>query len=262
MDGVSTWLVVSLSGLENRTLDRCAEFAAELRCRGVPLTLLVAPRPERAEPPSPDSPVQRWVRDRVDDGDTIALHGFEHSAPTDGLLPRLVTGRGAEFAALPAHEAGLRLIAALATVERLGLRVETFVPPRWLASPGTLSALRHHGFTVCADGTAVHELGTGLVHRARVHAFGSGERGEVRRCRSLVSRVGRTARRGLPVRLAVDAADLQRPLPGRAVLDAVDLALEQGAVPRSYDDFASRVPRPRGAESAGNVAVNLDPLSR
>jgi hypothetical protein len=75
-------------------------------------------------------------------------------------------------AALPAHEAGLRLTAAATAMERAGLRSDGFVPPRWLASPGTVVALRRKGFALCADIVGVRDLHTGTIHRGRVQASG------------------------------------------------------------------------------------------
>lgn len=269
---MSTRLVVSLSGVGRRTLRWSVEFAAELDRRGVPLSLLLAPRPGGAEPLAPDSPVLRWVRERAGGEDTLALHGFDHgTGPVGRLLPRLASSatrqgsvvRGAEFASLPAHEAGLRLTAALAVIDQLQLRVDTFVPPRWIASPGTLAALRRRGFHVCADMTSVRELRTGVIHRARVLGFGPGERAEPWWCRALVLGAGRAARRGRMVRLAVDATDLERPGPRQAIVDAVDLALHHGALPMTYGGFAAvpRIPRPRVDGPTVNHARNVDPLS-
>jgi uncharacterized protein len=268
---VSMRLVVSLSGIGRRTLQRCVDFAAELDRRSVPLSLLLAPRPDGAERPAPESPALRWVRKRIDGGDAIALHGFDHGVGSEkSLLPRLASSatrqgsllRGAEFATLPAHEAGLRLTAALAIMDQLRLRVDTFVPPRWIASPGTLTALRRHGFEVCADMTAVRELRSGMIHRSRVLGFGPGERAEPWWCRALVLGTGRAARRGRMVRLAVDATDLERPGPRQAIVDAVDLALHHGALPTTYGGFAlPRIPRPRADGAAVQHPRNLDPLS-
>ncbi|MFR9730442.1 DUF2334 domain-containing protein [Saccharopolyspora sp. MS10] len=262
---MGTSLVVSLSGLGDRALDRCAAFAAELDLRRIPLTLLVAPRPSGAAPPAPDRPCAAWARARQRGGDAVALHGFDHAPSGQRLLPRVVSSgalaavRGAEFAALPAHEAGLRLRAASAALERLGLRTDVFVPPRWLSSPGTLAALRHQEFAVCADALTVHELGTGRVHRARLHALGPGARAEPWWCRALLLGAARAARRGRSVRLAVDAADLARPGPRTAVLEAIDLALHHGARPATYAAFAG-APAPKRRRAVGPV-LNLDPLS-
>ncbi|WP_130344302.1 DUF2334 domain-containing protein [Herbihabitans rhizosphaerae] len=221
-------LVVSLSGTNARTLDRCAELAADLDQRGVPLSLLVAPRAETEA-------VLDWVRERAGRGDALLLHGYDHTAE-----PRMRTvafGRKAEFAALPAHEAGLRLTAATRAFERLGLTADAFAPPRWLASQGTLTALRRKGFSVCADLLAVRDLRFDTVHKGRVLGFGSSDRAEPWWCFTVVLGAARLARRGGLIRLAVDAADLARPGPRQAVLDAVDVALHHGAEAITYRRF-------------------------
>jgi uncharacterized protein len=229
MVSVSARLLVSLSGITARTLDHGADLTDELASRGVPLSLLLAPRVAGADQ---RRPVLSWVRERLAAGDALLQHGFDQSSE-----PR--SRRRAEFAALPAHEAGLRLIAANATMERLGLEPHGFVPPRWLASPGTLVALRRKGFTMCADLVGVRDLRTGTVHRGRVQGFGVSERTEPWWCFALVMGAARTARRGGLVRLAADTADLARPGPRQALLDAVDIALHHGARPTTYADLVT-----------------------
>lgn len=204
-------------------------MAAELDSRGVPLSLLVAPRVDRQ---SADSPALRWVRSRAVGGDAVVLHGLDHDL--DPCRRARVIRRQAEFAALPAHEANLRLVAARALLERLDLHTDYFAPPRWLASAGTLIALRRHGFRLCADVTAVRDLRNGTVIPGRVHGLARTERGEQWLCWALVLGVARAARRGGLVRIAVDAADLHRSGPRQAVLDAVDIALHHGAEPMTY----------------------------
>jgi predicted deacetylase len=148
-------------------------------------------------------------------------------------------------------------------MDELRLRVDTFIPPRWFASPGTVTALSRHGFGVCADFGAVRELETGRTHRARVLGFGLGDRAEPWWCRALVLGAARAARRGRLVRLAVDAADLSRTGPRQAVLDAVDLALHYAASPVTYDEFAaaSPIPRPRVERVFVDHTRNPDPIS-
>lgn len=226
---MSPRLVVSLSGINARTLAQATGLAAELDSRGVPLSLLVAPRVDRQPV---DSPALRWVRSRAAGGDAVVLHGLDHDL--DPCRRARVIRRQAEFAALPAHEANLRLVAARALLERLDLHTDYFAPPRWLASSGTLTALRRHGFRLCADVTAVRDLRQGVVFPGRVHGLARTERGEQWLCWALVLGVARAARRGGLVRIAVDAADLHRPGPRQAVLDAVDIALHHGAEPLTY----------------------------
>jgi hypothetical protein len=226
MVGVETRLLVSLSGTTPRTLHRCADLAAELERRRVPLSILHVARTE-------NGPVTAWVRGRSAAGDSVLLHGYDHRvAPTHRAVQ---LGRKAEFAALPAHEARLRLIAAKAALDSTGVTVDGFAPPRWLASSGTLQALREHGFTLCADLVSVRDLVTGEVRRARVQEFTSqSHRTETVRCFALVLAAARAARRGGLVRLDIDAMDLARPGLRQAFLDAVDVALENRAFGSTY----------------------------
>jgi predicted deacetylase len=206
---VTTRLVVSLSGINARTVDRCAELSLELARRNVPLSLLFAPRVAGS-----DATVIEWVRERCAAGDALLLHGFDHAAEPRGRGVGL--GRRAEFAALPAHEAGLRLTAATAALERVGLSATCFAPPRWLASRGTLIALQRKGFRLCAEVGAVRDLRTDTVYKGRVAPWW-----------------GRHSRRGGLIRFAVDSSELARP----GLLDAVDSALHHGASAITYPDL-------------------------
>ena len=239
-------LIVSLSGLSEdapESLVRAVAFAAELDARGVPLSQLFRPGGARA-----DSPLVSWLHQRRAAGDTVVLHGFDHTEDPIGnwqssALARV--GRRAEFATLPRHEAGLRLTAARRTLTALGLRTAVFVPPRWLASAGTVEALVEQGFAVLADESAVRALqGPGAEVRARVLGFrASGEKrpvaegrraAEAWRSRLLAAEVLRTARRGGLVRINVRDKDLRRPERVESALAAIDAALALGAVPDTY----------------------------
>ncbi|SLJ82809.1 putative deacetylase [Mycobacteroides abscessus subsp. abscessus] len=67
-----------------------------------------------------------------------------------------------------------------------------------------------------------------------MYGIGEGFRAEPWWCRALVMGAARTARRGGVLRLAISGAQLQRPGPRQAMLDAVDLALYHGAVSEVY----------------------------
>jgi uncharacterized protein len=234
-------LVVSLSGLTHdapEALDRAVAFTGELEALGVPVSQLFRPAGVPA-----GSPLAAWIHERRAAGDALVLHGYDHTADP---LPQPRVGRRAEFAALPRHEAGLRLVAARRALTALGLRTDLFVPPRWLASPGTVDALREQGFGVLADEHGVRflrEPATPLL-RSRVLGFRvSGERhpvaddrraAEAWRCRVLAAEVTRTVRRGGLVRINVRAKDLKRPPRRVAVLAAVDAALGLGAMATTY----------------------------
>jgi uncharacterized protein len=183
------------------------EFAAALDARGVPLTHLLRPA---------DAPEElvAWIRER---GDTLALHGYDHATRPLGHGRR--TG---EFASLPHHEAALRLTAARRALTALGLWTDVFVPPRWLASDGTIAAAAEQGFRVLAVDSGIHDLRTGEVTPARVLG-----------ARSAALGVAWVLRRGGPVRIHVRAKDLRRPGRTDSVLAAVDAALAQ-ATPTTY----------------------------
>lgn len=226
-DDADTRLLVSLAGL--RAGSRTEELLHALDERGVGLTLLLRPRT------CVRSPLAAWAADRVRRGDRILLHGYDHA-----VLPR-PSGwrrRRAEFAGLGAHEARLRLAAACAVLERSELPVDGFAPPRWLASPGTLAALRGHGFALCADATGVHDLRTGDLHRARVLNAPGGHASAVR-CFGFVQAAARAARRGGLIRIGGDTADLAGANSRHAFLDAVDIALDAGARPATYGDLVA-----------------------
>ncbi len=219
-------LIVSVSGIRDDTCEHAAEFARELDKRGVPLSLLVAPRLKDKYRLTQDESTQQWLRGRRDAGDAVVLHGYDQAA---------TKRRRAEFATLPRHEAKLRLMAADRVMEQTGLRTRVFAAPRWIASPGAMAALPEAGFRLIAGINSLHDFENGAIERGRVLGIGEGFKAEPWWCRALVIGAGRTARRGGLVRLAVSAKQLGSSGPTMAMLDAVDLALYSGATPSVYE---------------------------
>ncbi|APE18245.1 DUF2334 domain-containing protein [Mycolicibacterium pallens] len=218
-------LIVSVSGINDRTLGEVDEFARALQGRGVPLSLLVAPRLKDGYRLESDPRTITWLTHRRAGGDAVVLHGFD-AAATKKL-------RG-EFATLPAHEANLRLMGADRVLEHVGLRTRLFAAPGWTVSAGTAFALPRNGFRLLVDLHGVTDLVTGATSRARVVGIGEGFVTEPWWCRTLVLSAERTARRGGVVRLAVTAKQLRKVGPRQAMLDAVDLALMYGCTPTVY----------------------------
>lgn len=212
-------LIVSISGIRHETCSAAADFADAMDLRGVRLSLLVAPRLEDKYRLVDDDSTQHWLRGRRDAGDAIVLHGYDQAA---------TKRRRAEFAALPLHEARLRLTAADRVLEQTGLRTRIFAAPHWTASEGAMAALPDAGFRVAAGLTAIHDLEQGTAVRARVLGIGGGFRAEPWWCRALVMGSGRIARRGATLRLAVSAKQLGRSGPRQAMFDAIDLAIYHG----------------------------------
>ncbi len=218
-------LIVSVSGIRERTLDDVAEFCEKMDARSVPVSLLVAPRLTGGYRLDHDPVTVEWLTRRRAAGDAILLNGYDDAATKK---------RRGEFATLPAHEANLRLTAADRVLEHLGLRTRLFAAPRWTASPGTATSLPRNGFRLLADLHEITDLVRQTTVRARVLGIGEGFLSEPWWCRMLVLSAERVARRDGVVRVAVAASHLRKTGPLQAMLDAVDLARLQGCEPTVY----------------------------
>jgi predicted deacetylase len=218
-------LIVSVSGICERTLDDVAEFCEKMDNRSVPVSLLVAPRLKGGYRLDQDPVTVEWLTGRRAVGDAILLNGYDDAATKK---------RRGEFATLPAHEANLRLMAADRVLEHLGLRTRLFAAPRWTASPGTVTVLPRNGFRLLADLHEITDLVRQTTVRARVLGIGEGFLSEPWWCRMLVLSAERVARRDGVVRVAVAASHLRKPGPLQAMLDSVDLGLLHGCEPAVY----------------------------
>ncbi|BBZ77810.1 DUF2334 domain-containing protein [Mycolicibacterium anyangense] len=216
---------MSVSGICERTLADVDEFCSVLDSRGVPVSLLVAPRLKNGYRLDADPVTVDWIRRRRADGDAVVMHGFDEAATKK---------RRGEFATLPAHEANLRLMGADRVLEHVGLRTRLFAAPGWTVSAGTVTALPRNGFRLLADLHGVTDLVGGTTTRGRVLGIGEGFLTEPWWCRTLVLSAERTARRAGVVRVAVAARQLRKPGPRQAMLDVVDLALMHSCTPTVY----------------------------
>ncbi|ORA65818.1 DUF2334 domain-containing protein [Mycolicibacterium elephantis] len=218
-------LIVSISGISDRTLPDVDGFCAQLDVRGVPASFLVAPRLKGGYRIEADAPTVDWLTARRDRGDAVVLHGFDEAATKK---------RRSEFATLPAHEANLRLLGADRVLEHVGLRTRLFAAPGWTVSRGTMTALPRNGFRIFAGLSGITDLVRRTTVRTRVLGVGEGFLSEPWWCRTLVLSAERAARRDGIVRIAVAARHLRKPGPRQAMLDAVDLALLYGCVATVY----------------------------
>ena len=225
LGGVTAELIVSISGIRDRTLADVDTFCEELDTRGVPVSLLVAPRLKGDYRLERDPATLFWLAERRAAGDALVLHGYDEAATKK---------RRSEFATLQAHEANLRLMGADRVMEHLGLRTRLFAAPGWTVSEGTEMALPRNGFRLLAGLSGVTDLVRGTTAPGRVLGIGAGFLTENWWCRTLVLSAERTARRGGTVRLAVSARQLRHTGPRQALFDAVDLALMHGCVPEMY----------------------------
>jgi predicted deacetylase len=219
MGAVPPRLLVSVSGLEpGAPLAAAVALVDVLDARRVPATLLVGPRPH------PE--VVAWATARRRVGDTALLHGTR---------PELLPGR--PYRRLPAHEAGLRLAAALRTRDALGLAVDGFAAPGWATSAGTRAALAAADVGLVVDDAGAHRLAAdgGITASWRGPVAGPG-------------RAPPTRRRAEPdlVHLALPAG-----VDAATVGALVDEALAAGATPLTAGEL---VPRrgPRTPRAAGD----------
>ena len=217
--------MVSVSGIGERTLSDVDAFCAQMDARSVPVSLLVAPRLKGGYRLDRDPRTVDWLTVRRAQGDAVLLHGYDQAATKK---------RRGEFAALPAHEANLRLMAADRVLEHLGLRTRLFAAPGWTVSSGTVKALPANGFRLLAALHGITDLVDKTTVRARVLGIGEGFLAEPWWCRMLVLSAERIARRGGIVRVAVSAPQLRKSGPLQAMLDAVDLASLHGCAPTVY----------------------------
>ncbi|OBJ50351.1 DUF2334 domain-containing protein [Mycobacterium sp. 1423905.2] len=218
-------LIVSVSGIGDRTLTEVDAFCAQMDARSVPVSLLVAPRLRNDYRLDRDPVTVDWLSSRRAGGDAVVLHGYDEAATKK---------RRGEFATLHAHEANLRLVAADRVLEHLGLRTRLFAAPGWTVSPGVIKALPGNGFRLLADYHGITDLVRRSTVRARVLGIGEGFLTEPWWCRMVVMSAERIARRGGVVRIAVAARHLSKPGPLQAMIDAVDLALLHECTPMVY----------------------------
>jgi uncharacterized protein len=221
MGGVTPRLIVSVSGLgPGAPLTAAVALADALDARRVPATWLIGPQPH------PE--VAAWATARRRVGDAVLLHGT-----------RTDVGAGRPYRRLPAHEAGLRLAAALRSRDVLGLAVDGFAAPGWSTSAGTRTALATAGVRLVLDDAGVHRLGAGGAPTTSWRGPVTGpEVGAPRRGRP----VRRRTEPGL-VHLALHAAT-----PAATAGALVDDALAGGATPLGAGELVwRRAPRRAGA---------------
>jgi predicted deacetylase len=73
-------LIVSVSGITDRTLADVDAFCGRLDERSVPVSLLTAPRLKGGYRLDRDTPTVDWLTARRTGGDAIVLHGYDEAA--------------------------------------------------------------------------------------------------------------------------------------------------------------------------------------
>lgn len=237
---MGTSLVVSVHDVAPASAEQTARWCADLDALGVPASLLVIPGEWRGQRLSEVPEVSHMLRERAARGDEIVLHGLIHTAGRQGPLIRRAVGQAvargaAEFAALDTVEARRRIRAGLALLADAGLHTDGFCPPGWLASPGTVGALRAEGVGYLTVHRGLWDLradakvpGFALSHRPG----GIGERLGATLMRACARRS--VARGGDLVRIALHPDDLGRPGLREMTLRTIESVLSAGVRATTY----------------------------
>ena len=185
-----------------------------------------------------------WVRDRIDEGCEVILHGHTHldeTPPRTGwanFKGRHLTAGEGEFLSLDEDAARRKVIEGKRELESLfDCRISGFVAPAWLYSPSTKRVLQEGGFTVAEDQLHVWSPASGrTIHRGPVLSYASRTKG--RMLSSLAwSRIASVALAPVPVvRFAVHPHDLDSPTLGREIDRALE-SLAKGRQPITYSEL-------------------------
>ena len=240
-------VIVSVHDVSAGTWARSIAWLSHLDERSIPATLLVVPGPwhGRSLDDSPD--VVTGLHMARSRGHEVSLHGWDHTA-TPVTTPHLlrsglaqVRARGCgEFAVLDSRQALERLDAGLAALRRNGFEPTGFTPPGWLASPGTLEALRTHDLRYTTTQWSIRDLRTwrrlripALSHRPASVLAGLG-------ARSMLVVGRRRLEAGRALRVALHPDDLGDGRLVGSTLALLDLGRELGARFMTYDEAVRR----------------------
>ena len=195
-------LVMALHDVCPATIGPCRRLAALVQgcLPGARLTLLIVPEYHGANRIDDASTFRRWVDGRLERGDELAMHGLRHLdeaaspwTPRAWIARRVMTAREAEFAAVTADEARMRITRGLALMRNCGWPVAGFVPPAWQISARAGATLGEFGFGYTSTRTSLYRLPDWTRCRAPALTFGSRSAlrrwASIRWTRSLVARV-------------------------------------------------------------------------
>jgi predicted deacetylase len=238
-------LVVSVHDVSPATGDQTGRWCADADALGVPVSLLVIPGPWRGSQLGDAPDYGRVIRQRMDGGDEVVLHGWTHRAGSDGIRWRRAVGQlvargAAEFAAIDEQEAADRLAAGRSVLSSVGLATDGFTPPGWLASPGSVRALTRAGFGYVTTHWGLVPLqGGGCPRRgfALSHRPGGGIAEQVGAALMRMS-ARRSAAAGGLVRIALHPDDLSRPGLRDTTLRSIEAVLAAGGRAVTYSQLA------------------------
>lgn len=168
---MSRSLVVSLHDVSPQTWEPCREILAAL---DVPVSLLVIPDHHERGHFSKDPAFCSWLRERVESGDEVVIHGYTHrrtARAREPIVERLITrsytaGEG-EFFDI-SYDRALQLVSrAREEFREIGVNPCGFIAPAWLLSEGGERAVRDAGLRYTTRLRTVVDLQSGREWRCR-----------------------------------------------------------------------------------------------
>jgi predicted deacetylase len=229
--------VVSLHDVAPASLGASSTLLTLCERHGVRASLLVIPGPWRGGDPSSDSDFRRWLDGAVERGHEVSLHGWSHDGTGQANWRNRFVARGCgEFSALGRADAVGRIEQGLAVMERLGHRVRGFTPPGWLASTGTIEAVRAVGLEYLTTQRSVKVLTAGVD--IRVPAVCQRPHSTLEPIAALAVRRYAVSRvsSGQSIRVALHPADLNSPAMFESATSLVQLAAFAGST--TYAELA------------------------
>jgi predicted deacetylase len=182
-------LLLSIHDVTPRHFERLQQIDAFFKARGIGsrYSMLVVPDFWGKWPLKDHSEFLDWLRARADEGVEMILHGYSHrdetvhsDAGTRWKAGVLTAGEG-EFLGLDRGEATARINRGKTLLEDiLGRKIDGFIAPAWLYSPGSRQALEDMGFGFAEDHWSVWSPRKGKTFtRGPVISYASRSRGRI-----------------------------------------------------------------------------------
>lgn len=257
-----TALVVSVHDVAPATFERSDRLVKILESRGVRASLLVIPGVWKGHGPLSDDRFSAWLREVKGRGHEIIQHGLHHVAvhSRGGLRTRLgrLIGRGCEeFWDLSPSEAYELACKGRLLLSAVGVCPKGFIAPAWLASRGTMRALRELEF----EYSTTHSRILDLDSMTSVRSFALSQRpgSSTTLFAAIVIRLLGLfiMRSGGVVRVALHPDDLDSNIALWSSLRTIDDAMRSGRPSVTYGEVVVRSRRTNGQRSVNDFAVRV-----
>lgn len=254
-DAARPAVAIALHDVSPATWRECRELLSMLDHAGArPLSLLVIPDYHHRAPVLADRPFRKAMDAHVAAGDELVLHGMFHldSAPAPRTLRgfidrRLLTQSEGEFAALATDAAAWRIERGIAMFRTLDWPLHGFVPPAWLMSDDTRTALAECGypFSYATVRSGLYRLPAWRFERTANLCYSPGSAARRAWSRLAIRHALRSARDTRLLRISLHPQDAREPGVLRHWQRLVVDALAQRRAVTKHQ-WASSVTRPLG----------------